>query len=101
MAGFVAINRIRAGSREALERLVEAFRGRKGLVDRMPGFQGFALLVDWERLEALVITRWESREAFEAWVRSEEFQRAHSGSRGPAGDLESEGGLYEVVLGEC
>ncbi len=84
-----------------MERRVEAFRDRKGLVDRMPWFRGFALPVDWERLEALVATRWESREAFEAWVESEEFRRAHSGARGPSPGVSSEGGLYEVVLGEC
>ncbi len=99
MAGFVAVNRIKARDREALERLVEAFRNRRGLVDRMPGFKGFALLVDWDRLEALVMTKWESREAFQAWVESEEFRKAHEKARGGSG-LESEGGLYEVVLGE-
>ncbi len=99
MAGVVAVNRIRASSREALEALVEAFRGRRGLVDSMPGFECFALLVDWDRLEALVVTRWRDRESLEKWLWSEEFRRAHRGAR--LEGVESEGGVYEVVLGDC
>ncbi len=32
--------------------------------------------------EVLVITRWENRASFDAWVRSEEFARAHGRSGG-------------------
>ena len=35
--------------------------------------------------EVLVVTRWQDRESFESWVRSEEFRRAHG--RGGAGGL--------------
>jgi heme-degrading monooxygenase HmoA len=38
-----------------------------------------------EEDEVLVITRWRDRAAFEAWVHSEAFQRAHG--RGGAGGL--------------
>ncbi len=91
------VNRIRAPSREALEAVVARFRGRAGLVDRMPGFEGIELLVDWEGLEVLVVTRWRSREDFERWASSREFREAHSRLEAAVEGLESEGRIYEII----
>ena len=47
----------------------------------------------------LVITRWQSRDAFDAWVGSEEFKRAHE--RGGGGDLlrgHPQMSTYEVAV---
>ena len=49
--------------------------------------------------EVLVVTRWRDREAFDSWVASEEFRRAHGG-RGE-GDLlfaHPEMTFYEVAV---
>lgn len=98
---FVVMNRIPvAGAfREAFE---ARFRARAREVDRMPGFVRNWVLrpVDPED-PYVVLTVWESQEAFEAWTRSEAFQRghAHSGTlpreafRGPS-KLER----YELIL---
>ncbi|PZN07431.1 MAG: antibiotic biosynthesis monooxygenase [Bacillota bacterium] len=48
------------------------------------------------RTEYLVVTRWESREAFEAWRRSPHFQHAHRDTSASAG-ARSELMMYEVL----
>ncbi|MEB3861242.1 MAG: antibiotic biosynthesis monooxygenase [Desulfurococcales archaeon] len=95
------INYIRPGSLEAFERVVEAFRNRAGLVEGSPGFMGLQVLANRERLEVLVITTWESREAYEAWVESSRFREAHSRARSSGSGSSSEGVLYDVVDHVC
>ncbi|MCH7593822.1 MAG: antibiotic biosynthesis monooxygenase [Chloroflexi bacterium] len=76
---IVIINAIEVpeGKGEALE---ARFRARAGEVENMPGFEGFELLRPVEgESRYFVYTRWESQEAFEAWVRSPEFTRGHAG----------------------
>jgi heme oxygenase (staphylobilin-producing) len=49
--------------------------------------------------EVLVITRWQSKDAFDSWVASDEFRVAHGRSGG--GDLlrgHPEMSLYEVAV---
>ena len=78
MAG-VKINAIDVpeGQGAALE---ERFRSRHGEVERMPGFLGFELLRPTGGESCyFVYTRWESEEAFRAWVESEAFTRGHAG----------------------
>ena len=54
------------------------FAARAGAVSSSPGFEAFELLRPSDgRQEYLVYTRWESQEAFEAWVASTAFQRGH------------------------
>ncbi|ADU51541.1 Antibiotic biosynthesis monooxygenase [Thermaerobacter marianensis DSM 12885] len=113
---FVVINRIRPepGTERQLE---EAFSRTPGMKD-VPGCLGFEF---WrrelaapaghpgtvepapagaagqaERAEYLVVTRWESREAFEAWRRSPHFQHAHRNTSASAG-ARSELLVYEVL----
>ena len=98
MPRFAAANRIRANSPEALEKVLEAFRGRARLVEERPGFKGLLVLADRGKLEVLVLSLWESRDAFKAWVESEEFKRAHERARARRLEgVESEGFEYEVV----
>lgn len=77
---FVVMNRIPV-SPEFQEAFEERFRSRAREVDRMPGFVRNWVLrpVDPEN-PYVVVTVWESREAFEAWTRSEAFQRGHARS---------------------
>jgi heme-degrading monooxygenase HmoA len=75
----VKINAIEVpeGRGEALE---ERFRARAGEVERMPGFLGFELLRPAAgETRYFVYTRWETEEAFRAWVEGPAFKRGHAG----------------------
>ncbi len=94
---FVAINRITApaGAAEHLERAFAHAGNFKGI----PGFTSFQFLRstrEGDPLEYLAISQWETRAAFEAWMKSESFRQAHQGTGGsdaPAARLET----YETV----
>tara|TARA_Y100001936_G_C16076389_1_gene674292 strand:+ start:1001 stop:1324 length:324 start_codon:yes stop_codon:yes gene_type:complete len=64
------------------------FAARAGEVESMPGFEGFELLRPTEgENRYFVYTRWESEEAFKAWVKSDAFKKGHrqaSADRGEA-----------------
>lgn len=83
---FVAINALSVPA-ERRETLEQRFAQRAGEVDRTPGFQAFELLRPVEGEDRyLVYTRWDSREDFEAWTRSQAFGQGHAQQRadGPA-----------------
>lgn len=67
------------------DEVVERFSGSQGSVQNFPGFISMEVLRSDEATEVLVITRWESRGDFDAWVKSEAFQEAHR--QGNGGDL--------------
>jgi len=84
---FIAMNRFRIalGREELFE---EVWRRRESRLDRVPGFQAFRLLRGPSDEEATLFvshSTWESREAFEAWTKSEDFRKAHAGARAPEG----------------
>lgn len=63
---------------EAFEKV---FRERAGLVDGMPGFVSNQVLRPVNKDEPyIVLTTWESREAFMGWIRSDAFVRGHAQS---------------------
>lgn len=84
------------------EAFEENFRNRAKLVDKMPGFIRNLLLRPANPGDPyVVLTFWESRAHFEAWVRSPEFAQGHARS----GTLPKEAfnapnllELHEVVL---
>lgn len=99
---IVRINAIEVpeGRGEALE---ERFRNRVGEVERMPGFLGFELLrPTGGESRYFVYTRWESEEAFRAWVESAAFSRGHAGGERQGGERPVGTGSqlleFEVVL---
>jgi len=56
----------------------EAFKGRAGLIESMPGFMGLDVLRPAAPGGVFVsMTRWKDMDSFEAWTRSEAFQKAH------------------------
>ena len=69
----------------AADRIVERFAASRGHVQGFPGFVSMEVLKSEAEDEVLVVTRWRDVQAFEAWVGSEEFSRAHG--RGGAGEL--------------
>lgn len=78
------------------------FRNRAGLVDTMPGFIRNLLLRPVNPGDPyIVLTMWDSRAAFEAWVRSPEFVQGHARSGTLPKDVYSAPNqleLHQVIL---
>lgn len=56
----------------------EVFRGRARLVETMPGFVSLEVLRPLQEQGVFVsMAHWETREAFEAWTKSEQFAEGH------------------------
>jgi heme-degrading monooxygenase HmoA len=94
----IAMNRVpvNAGHEEGF---MERFRTRRGLVDGQAGFIRNMVLRPLKGEFHVVMTFWESREAFDAWTKSDAFQQAHARVPPPGmfkghGELE----IYEVGL---
>jgi heme-degrading monooxygenase HmoA len=85
---------------EATAPFERSWQQRAGKVDAMPGFRGLEVLRDGQEAgRYIVLTRWDSREAFEGWANSPEFTAGHarSSAGGPGG---AQGGgveFYEIV----
>jgi heme oxygenase (staphylobilin-producing) len=62
----------------AADAMVGRFVGSRGHVQDFPGFVSMEVLKSAEEDEVLVVTRWRDRAAFDAWLGSEEFARAHA-----------------------
>lgn len=59
--------------------LEKRFAARAGAVENQPGFEEFVLLRPTEGEDRyFVYTRWESEEAFQAWVTSQAFGQGHA-----------------------
>ncbi len=79
------------------DQVVERFANGRGFVQDFPGFVSMEVLRSEGADEVMVITRWRDKEAFDAWVRSDEFKKAHG--RGGSGLLRGhpQMGTYEVA----
>ncbi len=75
---FVTMNRFTIAP-EHWEDFENRFKQRAGLVDGEPGFIRNAVLRPQQNTsdQHIVMTLWESRQAFEAWTKSESFRQAH------------------------
>ena len=71
------MSHLRVDTERATE-LVEAFRGRIGLVD---GADGFVDLEVWQSdrdpAELIMVSRWRDRDAFKAYMKSADHRRSH------------------------
>ena len=99
---YIAMNRFRISSGREAE-FEKTWRERDTYLDEVPGFRAFQLLRGPEEDGVTLFvshSTWDTREAFEAWTRSEAFRKAHASARSPEGVLQGhprfEG--YEVVL---
>src|SRR5262249_51130530 len=77
---FIAMNRFRVkrGAEEAFEKV---WLSRDSYLDRVPGFVEFHLLKGPEAEDHTLYsshTVWQSKQAFEAWTKSEEFRASHA-----------------------
>jgi heme oxygenase (staphylobilin-producing) len=83
----------------AAEQVVERFANSQGYVQEFPGFVSMEVLNSEVGDEVLVLTRWRDKDAFDSWVHSDAFKRAHGRSGG--GDLlrgHPQMGTYEVAI---
>jgi heme oxygenase (mycobilin-producing) len=63
--------------------LEKRFAARAGAVENSPGFEGFQLLRPVEgESRYFVLTWWESEEAFQGWLNSQDFARGHANAGG-------------------
>lgn len=94
---FVAMNRFKVNP--GYEHVFEQRQGTN--LARVPGFLHFMLLRGDEPGVYINHTVWESREAFEAWVRSDAFRAAHANPM-PEGTLAAhpQASFYQVLLAE-
>ena len=75
---FIVANRVpvAAGWEETFE---ERFQKRAGQIDKQPGFVRMQILKpDSEGVAYVVLTTWQDKESFEAWVGGEDIKLAHS-----------------------
>jgi heme-degrading monooxygenase HmoA len=74
---YVSVSRLRVAE-DRVDELVAAFRARAGLVD---GFAGFVDLQVWrsdrDPGEVLMVSRWEDREHFKSYMKSQEHRFSH------------------------
>lgn len=63
--------------------LEKRFAARAGAVEHSPGFEGFQLLRPVEgETRYFVMTWWESEDAFQGWMSSQDFARGHADAGG-------------------
>jgi len=77
---FVAMNRFRIAAGKEAD-FIQIWRDRDSHLDQVPGFQSFHLLRGAGNEEFTLFashSTWVSREAFEAWTKSEAFRQAHA-----------------------
>jgi len=81
---FIAMNRFKiAPGREG--DFISVWKNRETYLDAVPGFREFHLLEGPTTDEYTLFAShsiWESREAFEAWTKSEAFRQAHANAGG-------------------
>ncbi len=99
---FVTMNRIPVNP-EFCDAFEKRFAERIGLVDKAPGFIRNMVLrpVEESSDRHIVLTFWESKEAFMAWTKSDAFREAHARARkAPEGMYLGPGKIevFETVL---
>ncbi|MDB5076661.1 MAG: antibiotic biosynthesis monooxygenase [Chloroflexi bacterium] len=96
---YIVMNRIKSPP-EFSEHLERAFR-HAGSMQDVPGFVSFQFMRNTREadqggaVEYVALTQWNSRDAFEAWKKSEAFSRAHEGAENSP--VTSELDTYEVL----
>ncbi|MDQ3020810.1 MAG: antibiotic biosynthesis monooxygenase [Bacteroidota bacterium] len=74
---FVAINYISCKDHYR-QRFEELFGSRAHAIDKMPGFEFMEVLKPRDsNSEYLIVSHWDSEEAFKGWTKSKEFLEGH------------------------
>lgn len=96
---YVVTNRVPVTDAYA-ETFEQRFRQRAGQIDKQPGFVRMQILrPDSPGTPYLVQTTWQNRQAFEAWIGSDDFKLAHSNPM-PKEAFDGEGGIekFEIII---
>ena len=91
---IVVINRLHVPA-DYTSHLERAF-GNTHRMDKVSGCLGFELLRNEAGGEYLVVTRWDTRAAYEDWRASDAFQQAHARAN-PDSPVRAELGVYDVL----
>lgn len=93
---YIAVTRIKL-PKPVLDHIAEAFKQNVGDMQQFQGFLGFELWRNDDTLEA--VSRWETREAVEAYTKSDLFRKHHpQGATGGQGSAEIVAFEGEVLL---
>jgi heme-degrading monooxygenase HmoA len=82
----------------AAGQVAERFANSRGHVQGFPGFVSMEVLRSEGEDEVLVITRWQDRAAFDSWVASDEFKKAHGRGGGDLLRGHPQMSTYEVAV---
>ncbi len=102
---FVAINYILCEDNYR-ERFEQLFATRAHAIDRMPGFVDMQVLRPNKPGEYLIVSHWDSEDAFKTWTSSPEFLEGHkrgfediriAKERGEKSPMSSSFKTYEVI----
>lgn len=102
---FVAINYISCKDHYKV-RFEDLFATRKGAIDKMPGFEYMEVLKPADGSEYLIVSHWDSEDAFKDWTKSEAFLEGHkrgfddirqAKERGEEAPMKSSFKTYEVI----
>jgi len=81
---FIAMNRFKIKPGSELD-FIDIWKNRDSYLKEVPGFKQFNLLQGESQEEYTLFSShavWESRDAFEAWTKSEAFRKAHANAGG-------------------
>ena len=74
---YISMSRLRVEPEQAAA-LVSAFKARLGCVEDHEGFQGLEVWQsDRDSGEITMVSRWDDRERFKAYMKSEDHRRSH------------------------
>jgi heme-degrading monooxygenase HmoA len=96
---YVVTNRVPVIA-DYVEMFEQRFRERAGQIDKQPGFvQMQVMRPDKPGVPYVVQTTWADKQAFEAWVGSDDFKLAHQNPM-PKEAFSGEGGIemFEVII---
>jgi heme-degrading monooxygenase HmoA len=93
---FVSMNCVTPDPAQA-EEFEQAFLRRERRMAAAPGFVRFQLMRPLRNQEYLVVTEWESEQAFKDWIGSDLFKQAHRGDGQRSFGGHSELRTYEVI----
>jgi len=96
---YIVTNRVPVAD-EYVEMFEQRFRERAGQIDKQPGFVRMQVMrPDTPDTPYLVQTSWVDKQAFEAWVGSEDFKLAHRNPM-PKEAFSGKGGIemFDVLI---
>ena len=96
---YVVANRVFV-KQQYTEEFEQRFKNRTGQINQQPGFVLMEVLKPQsEKIPYVVLTHWDSEQAFQNWVGSDDFKLAHQNPMSKDAFLEG-GGIeqYEVVV---